>query len=514
MKKLSKLQQTLLISGVAALAFGGIAAGTTYALFTSEAENTVTVTSGKVSVTSTLEELVTYSGVELTGDASKDTVEKTTVQGTFTNGGTAKIDGTKLTLENMTPGDKVTFNVKIHNASTVKVKYRTKVVCENDEGLAAGLAIKVDGETFKTKMVSAYEFLEVECEDIVIPVEIELPSSAGEEYQGLACQLDFIAEAVQGNAAVTDEAYPAYPSGVTEKDFGENTVAYVDANDKVQYTTSFKDAFANTSVDTIYCKANSSITIGQAHIEFDRDLTIYGNGSNFNRGDISTNGVTGEVDLKLYDTVDLAIWGNAIKTGATLNVYEEGCTVTGTGRSTDGFNLLLTKGSEDTNNGVLNATFKNCKATSVQVGYTSSSQGTTTFENCVFKDCGIGVKMKLKTKIGATRTDTIKDCQFIGCGIATETDDSFAGYAAPISYSNDNDGGKYNGEMTLNAINNTFTDTIGDNGDILLGDTRTGETFNSMTLNLESETEVTVTTAYDKIAKYTSATVVCPAHTA
>lgn len=202
MKKFKKINKTIALSALSAVAFGAVAAGTTYALFTSEAKANATITSGKVSVVATASDLKTYSGVDLTGEAS-DVLEETEVAGEFTNGGTAVLDGTSITLSNVTPGDKVTFKLTVVNHSTVSTKYRTKVSATADTGLFAGLKFSIGGSTTQTlgdwkKLAPAGEggttVEEYDC-------SIELPSSATDKYQGKACTIAFGVEAIQGNAA-------------------------------------------------------------------------------------------------------------------------------------------------------------------------------------------------------------------------------------------------------------------------------------------------------------------------
>ena len=85
--------------------------GATFALFTSESKVDITVKSGKVSVESVIENLKLYSMDEEQTDA-------------FENGGTAKYENGVLTLDKMTPGDKVTFDIKVTNSSNIDIKYR------------------------------------------------------------------------------------------------------------------------------------------------------------------------------------------------------------------------------------------------------------------------------------------------------------------------------------------------------------------------------------------------------
>ena len=193
MKKKKEVRRIVVLSALAALGFGGVAVSSTYALFTSESKTNVTVASGKVDVESTITDLVTYSGTDLTGNSETDQLDKTSVSGTFTNGGTATISGNTLTLDNMTPGDKVTFNIKVKNNSTVAAKYRT-VISSDDGELFDGLEIKI-GDEYGVSYSSWSN-----AENKTLDCYVELPSDASNEYQNKSCKIYFTVEAVQGNA--------------------------------------------------------------------------------------------------------------------------------------------------------------------------------------------------------------------------------------------------------------------------------------------------------------------------
>lgn len=202
MRKIKKVNKTIILSALSALAFGGVAVGTTYALFTSTAETNVTITTGKVNVVATVTDLKTYSGTNLVGDDT-DVLEETSVPGTFTNGGTAVLDGTSIKLNNITPGDKVTFKLSVVNHSTVATKYRTKVTTSGDNDLFAGLNLNI-GET-SVKTLGDWKNFSASTEESGTTIEeydcsIELPSTAGAEYQDKSCTINFGVEAIQGNA--------------------------------------------------------------------------------------------------------------------------------------------------------------------------------------------------------------------------------------------------------------------------------------------------------------------------
>ena len=182
-------KKTLVSSIVTIVLCLSLIAGTTYALFTSEDNVNIAVNSGKVSVTATVTNLVTYS-----------MGEKTATNGTFANGGTAvfaPVEGVKtLTLTNVTPGDKATFTIELTNASTVDIQYR--LIWNITGALSEALEINTSNLDW-TKWTTSEEATKK------IDVSVELPADF--ETQGLEdAAITFTVEAVQGNAIVKDVA--------------------------------------------------------------------------------------------------------------------------------------------------------------------------------------------------------------------------------------------------------------------------------------------------------------------
>lgn len=174
--------------------------GSTFALFTSESKVNIAVTSGKVSVVASVDE----SSVETKQlyDTAYEAGANNMYEGvaTFTDEG--------LTLEKFVPGDGIKFNLVVENQSTVSVKYRTIVACENDQGLFDGLVVNIgennlyDGE----RHVAEWSMLAVDSQDEIVPISIELPETAGDEYQDKSCTISYMVEAVQGNAYTGPDA--------------------------------------------------------------------------------------------------------------------------------------------------------------------------------------------------------------------------------------------------------------------------------------------------------------------
>ena len=171
-------------------------AGATFAIFTSESKVNIAVTGGKVNVTATVDNLRLYSLDNIDLATLTGTEKERTEEGTFINGGTAGLMGNTLSLDKLTPGDKVTFDIDIANNSDVTVKYRT-LLSVRDSGLFEALEVSIGGRTAG----SASDWTVKNAKEGIASEQcsIELPVSATDEYQGKSCQIDFIVEAVQGN---------------------------------------------------------------------------------------------------------------------------------------------------------------------------------------------------------------------------------------------------------------------------------------------------------------------------
>lgn len=353
--KNSTKRNIILTSLAAIAAAGAVVVGSTYALFTSESKTNIAVTSGKVEVVATLGNLKTYSGVDLTGDPDTDKVEETETLGVFTNGGTAKIEENNLILDKLTPGDKVTFEIAVKNNSDVKIKYRTLVKSIEDNGLFAGLKVKIADDTFTGEDIeSKWVKYNVGEGNQTITVSVELPSDAGNEYQEKSCKLAYSVEAVQSNAKV---------AGIT----------------RVSSASEFEEAIAEGSdvdlVEDIKLDEPLSIT---------GDLTIYGNGNTFDAPSSGTRAIQcndTEEDFTLT-LEDVKVDASTIERGLTfgdnygkVEVVLNRCEV-----SADHYALNLV--SDNPN---VEFTIKNSDIVGYAAFQTFSAGTKATFENCNLK---------------------------------------------------------------------------------------------------------------------------------
>ncbi len=170
-------------------------AGSTYALFTSQDEINISVNAAKVQVTADIDQ-----------ESLKLFSMDQAMQGTaFANGGTASFNETTgdLTLTNITPGDKVTFEIDVVNHSNVTVQYR---LTWNVSGDLADALIATVGEEKQAmdKASTTWKLWEGENNTQTIPVSIELPTATDDTYQDKRATISFKVEAIQGNAFTGD----------------------------------------------------------------------------------------------------------------------------------------------------------------------------------------------------------------------------------------------------------------------------------------------------------------------
>ena len=165
--------------------------GSTFSLFTGSTESDIVISAGKI---------------ELTADLNDDTFALSSLGvaqpgKTFANGGTATLAGADLTLENVTPGDKVEFDIVIDNDSTIKIAYALTWAMTGD--LAQYLTVSVDDQPFAGGTSDWYDWdptLPLVPNLKTIHVAIELPETVGDDAQTLSATIELDLDAVQANA--------------------------------------------------------------------------------------------------------------------------------------------------------------------------------------------------------------------------------------------------------------------------------------------------------------------------
>ena len=283
-----------------------------------------------------------------------------------------------------------------------------------------------------------------------------------------------------------------YPAGKTEADFGETDKA-MDADGKTY--TSFKEALEKVADGgTLYFKKDSAVDF-PTHLNVTKSVTIYGNGADSSGKDISIGTYaapeSSEVTVNIYNTKNLVVWGQPIGDRADVwNVNFYGC-------ENNGYNFLMYRGVEN-GKAKINLTMTDCKATGfVDSIVHTTADGTITIKNCTFaNNCA---PINIAHKQAGPMTVTVEDCAFTNCGKIDTAND----YFAPARFVNNS----AVGTLTVSLKNNSFTDTIGTNGDILLGDYRTGKASHALTATIVTKTPVMVKSSADAAYSYNGGTI-------
>lgn len=239
---------------------------------------------------------------------------------------------------------------------------------------------------------------------------------------------------------------------------------------------------------TIVCRPGADVG-EMTHGHVADNLTIYGNDAYIsggecelevdtfkfdrNTGKQATDGVTLDKDITItaYELDNLGVWGQR-NTGYTVNVNLTDCdTVQG---------ITVQRVYISGTTGVNNITLTGCdfvtKATSVY----SNADGEINITNCSFT--GAQVPVNFNHKADGGQTLSVSNCKFNTCG----DDGEWKQFAAPVRFVNSGSGTQ---SATVDTC--TFADTVGLNGDILIGDGRTGQESNDVNLTI-TDTEAKI----------------------
>ncbi len=205
------MKKKALVSSILTIALCfSVIAGATFALFTSNSEVNIAVTSGKVNLEAYIDETtLATSSLGVAQDAGK-----------FAVGGTASFDKeADLTLTNIVPGDKATFKINVKNNSTVDIMYKITWTVDNAD--LNVLVVTSDGAALADLGWTEWKAADAGTNK-VLPVEIELPMDVmGDDYEGKEAEVTFAVEAIQANAVVEnietlDQLVAAVEAGADE----------------------------------------------------------------------------------------------------------------------------------------------------------------------------------------------------------------------------------------------------------------------------------------------------------
>lgn len=262
--------------------------------------------------------------------------------------------------------------------------------------------------------------------------------------------------------------------------WGEAEPVYWKAGDQSGCVATLTEALtaaykANAGAITIVCRPDATIAKSNPHINVTGDITVYANGADFGGNDLSIGTYAvpdnSTTSINIYDAKNLVVWGQPAGGRADIwNVNFTDCV-------NDGWNFLMYRGNE-TDTAKINATLTGCKATGFDDSIIhTTADGRITIKNCEFTNNCAPVNIAHK-QTGAM-TVTVENSTFTNCGETDTTKDLYH-YAAPVRIVNNNAAGTVATEVT----NCTFTGTVGNNGDILIGDGRDGKASNDVTLTV------------------------------
>lgn len=238
---------------------------------------------------------------------------------------------------------------------------------------------------------------------------------------------------------------------------------------------------ADANSITIICKPNAKIAMSDQHIDVTGDITIYANGADFchcdqtqGRNDDLSIGTYaaptgGKATVNVYDAKNLTVWGQPV------SGRNDEWTVNLVNCENDGHGMIMYRNEADFTSKIY-VTLTGCKAT----GYADSIVHTTADGSITITDCGFTsncAPVNIAHKQNGVMTVTVKNTQFSNCGKVSNNN-----YFAPVRIVNNNETGAVN----VSVDGCTFTNTVGVNGDILLGDGRTGKESHDVSLTVKN----------------------------
>ncbi len=275
------------------------------------------------------------------------------------------------------------------------------------------------------------------------------------------------------NENAWDAATPVYWAAGTQSGFATTLTEAL--------TAAYK---ANAGAITIVCRPGADVgTMTHGHVA--DDLTIYGNDAYLSGGECdlevdtytfsratgaqATDGVCLDKDITItaYELDNLGVWGER-HTTHTVTVNLTDCD----GKALEGKTNLQRVYISGTT-GVNNITLTDCDFLTKATAVYSNADGAIKAVNCSFTDGQ--VPFNINHKANGTQTVAVENCTFTNCG---DTGD-WKQFAAPLRLVNSG-----TGTQSAEVTGCAFAGTVGANGDILLGDGRTGQASNDVELKV------------------------------
>ena len=327
---------------------------------------------------------------------------------------------------------------------------------------------------------------------------VELSAPAGftwVENDGVQVLKSFVAKVGETAYTTLAEAFAALSAEnhtltlLNENAWDAATPVYWAAGKQSGYAATLTAALtaayqANASAITIVCRPGADVgTMTHGHVA--DDLTIYGNNAYLSGGECDLevdqykySRATGaqaadgvyldkNITITAYELDNLGVWGER-HTDYTVTVNLTDCD----GKALEGKKNLQRVYISGTT-GVNNITLTGCDFLTTATAVYSNADGAITAVNCSFT--GGQVPFNINHKANDTQTVAVKNCTFTTCG----DNGQWKQFAAPLRLVNSG-----SGTLSAEVTGCTFTDTVGSNGDILLGDGQTDKASNDVELKV------------------------------
>lgn len=455
---------------------------------------------------------MTVTGVNVDGNAAG--MEKGTGQYVVSNeGGTLTIDGANV-FDTATTADAslvvntagtvtITGNATLNHPTTKTVNVKGGVVnVESATIISDTYAIYAKSGTVNVNglTVSGSGTLAVDGNTATITKKpgVELPAPAGftwVENDGVQVLKSFVAKVGETAYVTIAEACAALNAEnhtltlLKDAAWDATTPVYWAAGAQSGYAATLTEALtaaykADAGAITIVCRPGADVgTMTHGHVA--DDLTIYGNDAYLSGGECdlevdtytfsratgkqATDGVCLDKDITItaYELDNLGVWGER-HTANKVTVNLTDCD----GKALEGKTNVQRVYISGTT-GVNNITLTDCEFLTKATAVYSNANGAIKAVNCSFT--GGQVPFNINHKANGTQTVAVENCTFTNCGDAG----GWKQFAAPLRLVN-------SGAGTRSAVVTgcAFAGTVGTNGDILLGDGRTGQASNDVELKV------------------------------
>lgn len=248
---------------------------------------------------------------------------------------------------------------------------------------------------------------------------------------------------------------------------------------------------ADAGAITVVCRPGADVG-EMTHGHVADDLTIYGNDAYLSGGECdlevdtytfsratgkqAADGVCLDKDITItaYELDNLGVWGER-HTAHTVTVNLTDCD----GKALEGKTNVQRVYISGTT-GVNNITLTGCDFLTKATAVYSNADGAIKAVNCSFTDGQ--APFNINHKANGTQTVAVENCTFTNCGDAGD----WKQFAAPLRLVNSG-----TGTQSAEVTGCAFAGTVGANGDILLGDGRTGQTSNDVALKV-TDTEANI----------------------